>query len=135
MTPPPASKHKLMTLLNQQRGHYENALQLITDGDRPSTRQATAAASLIQASMQELSDIDRQIARLRPELERSGELQQADTQRLIAEHEQVLRTLIGKLDASLGHAGQQQSALSQTLDGGAARKSAQQAYRVSLKTG
>lgn len=135
MTPAPASKQKLLALLNQQRQHYENALQLITDGDRPSTRQATAAASIIQANMQELSETDRQIAQLRPELERSGELRQPETQQLIAEHEQILRNLIGKLDASLGHAGQQQTALSQTLDGGAARKSAQQAYRVSLKTG
>ncbi|MCR9198425.1 MAG: hypothetical protein NXI04_07280 [Planctomycetaceae bacterium] len=135
MNPPPASKQKLLALLNQQRQHYENALRLITDGEGPSTRQATAAASLIQASMQELADIDRQITQLRPELERSGELKQPEIQQVIAAHEQVLRTLIDKLDASLGIAGQQQAVLSQTLDGGAARKSAQQAYRVSLKTG
>lgn len=135
MHPPPASKQQLLDLLHRQRQHYENALQLITDGDGPSTRQAAAAAGVIQASMQELSDIDRQIAVLRPELARLGELQQPSTQQAIAEHEQVLRSLIGKLDAALGHAGQQQAALSQTLDGGAARKSAQQAYRVSLKTG
>lgn len=135
MTQPHRSKQLLLDLLDQQRQHYERALQLMTADSQPSPQQAAAAAGLIQQGMQELQDVDARIAALRPALEQSGQLQQPDTQAALADHEQVLRSLIGQLDAAMGLAGQQQAALSQTLDGGAQRQSAQAAYRMSLKTG
>lgn len=136
MTTPQQNKHQLLNLLKIQRQHYESALQLLVSNDGTQVSgKATAAATVIQNNMAELKLVDQQIAQLQPVLRNAGVLREPDMQSVLVEHEQTLKSLIQRLDTALGHAGQQQTVLTQSLDGGAQRMSAQEAYRISLKTG
>lgn len=124
----------LVDLLKQQQGLYEKLMQLVLQFQTAAGAKSNAGGQL-QILMQQVAAIDSRIAELRPELEENGSLKSASVQRAVNEQEQILRSMIGKVNESLGHVSQQQLELSQSLDGNASRDSMQAAYRVSMRTG
>lgn len=123
-----------MDLLKQQQELYNQLMELVQSfqsaaGSRSDTEER------LQFNMQQVSQIDAKISQLRPELERNGSLKSPAVQQAVTEQEQILRSLIGQVDASLGHVNQQQQELTQSLDGNVSRDTMQAAYRVSMRTG
>lgn len=128
----------LVQLLTHQEQLYARAMDLAAS-IKASSHQQTADLSLnteqLNQVMAEIAATDVAIGRVRVQLEATGQLKSPEVRMLVAKQEETLRVLIGRIDASLGHVGQQHAELSESLDSGANRNNMQEAYRMSMRTG